>query len=55
MSILTKGDSMKMKHLEVTPNTHKKIKSQALIRDMSIKEYVDFLADQDKKQLMKGK
>jgi len=42
---------MKMKHLEVCQETHKKVKVQALLRDMTIKEYVDFLADQDKKKL----
>ena len=46
---------MKVKHLEVEPNTHMKIKVQASMRNMTIKQYVDFLADQDKKAIMKGK
>ncbi len=45
---------MKVKHLEVCENTHRKIKTQALIRDMTIKEYVDYLADQDKKLMNKA-
>jgi len=45
---------MKVKHLEVNENTHMKIKVQASMRSMTIKEYVDFLADQDKKVIMKG-
>ena len=38
---------MKMKHLEVHPDTHKKIKAQALERDMTIREYITWLAEQN--------
>ena len=41
---------MKLKHLEVYQDTHKKIKAQALERDMTIKEYVDWMADQHAKR-----
>ena len=35
------------KMLEVEDVTHKKVKSQALYRDMTIKEYVEFLVNRD--------
>ncbi len=35
------------KMLEVEEATHKKVKAQALHRDMTIKEYVDFLVNRD--------
>ncbi len=38
-----------MKMLQVNDKTHKQIKSQALENDMSIKEYIQHLADKDKK------
>jgi len=37
-----------MKMLQVEDNTHEQIKSQALENKMSIKEYVQYLADKDK-------
>ena len=38
-----------MKMLQVDDSTHKQIKAQALGRDMSIKEYIQYLADKDSK------
>lgn len=38
-----------MKMLQVEDETHKQIKAQALKADMSIKEYVQYLADKDKR------
>lgn len=37
-----------MKMLQVEEKTHKQIKAQALKADMSIKAYVQYLADKDK-------
>ena len=37
-----------MKMLQVEDDTHKQIKLQALKSTMSIKEYVQYLADKDK-------
>ncbi len=39
----------KSKTLQVDDKTHKQIKAQALENDMSIKEYIQHLADKDKK------
>lgn len=36
-----------MKMLQVDNKTHEQIKIQALLRGMSIKEYVQYLADKD--------
>jgi hypothetical protein len=44
-NILNKGASMKM--LQVENDTHKQIKEQAVKKGMSIKEYVQYLADKD--------
>ena len=38
----------KEKVLLVDENTHKQVKQQALANDMTIKEYVQYLADKDK-------
>ena len=46
---------MNEKHIIVDANIHKKAKTQALVRDMSMKEYIEYLLDQDKKQMQKGK
>jgi len=37
-----------MKMLQVEDETHKQIKKQALDKNMSIREYVQYLADKDK-------
>lgn len=46
---------MKLKHIEVEANTHLKVKAQSAMRGMTMKEYVDYLVDLDKKIIMKGK
>jgi len=46
---------MKQKMIEVSANTHLKIKAQSAMRGMTMREYVDYLADLDKKLIMKGK
>ncbi len=45
---------MSEKHLIVNANIHRKAKMQALMRDMTIKEYIEFLLDADK-QVMNEK
>jgi len=48
---------MANKMLEITASTHKAIKVQALMRDMTMKAYVDMLVADDKKAIdkkMKG-
>ena len=45
---------MKQKMIEVSEDTHLKIKTQAAMRKMSMREYIDWLADNDKKVIMKG-
>ncbi len=39
----------KLKMLQVEKKTHEQIKEQALKADMSIKDYIQHLADKDKK------
>ena len=46
---------IKVQMLEIWSNTHIKIKVQSAMRGMSMREYIDFLANQDKKEIMKGK
>lgn len=41
----------KLKMLQVAQKTHKQIKEQAVSRDMSIKNYIQYLADKDKKEI----
>jgi len=41
--------------IKVSRLTHMKVKEQAKQRGMTIMGYVNWLADQDKKKLMKGK
>ena len=38
-----------MKMLQVDDKTHKQIKAQALAKDMTIKEYIQYLADKETK------
>jgi len=45
---------MKNKMIEVSENTHFKVKAQAYARGMTMREYIEWLADQDKKKLIKG-
>ena len=46
---------MKEKHIVVYENTHRKAKVQALARHMSLRQYIDFLLDQDKQVINKVK
>jgi len=39
---------MKEKHIIVNDNIHRKAKVQALMRDMTMKEYIEYLIDKDK-------
>jgi len=39
----------KFKMLQVEDDTHKQIKKQALDKNMSIREYIKYLANKDKK------
>ncbi len=41
--------------IEVSELTRMKIKEQAKLRGMTMKGYVNYIADQDKKLIMKGK
>ena len=43
----------KLKMVEVYSNTHLKVKAQAAMRGMTIRDYVDYLANLDKKIIMK--
>ena len=40
---------MKEKHIVVNVDTHKRAKQQALSRDMTLKQYIEFLLNMDKK------
>jgi len=42
---------MKQKMVEVSAGTHFKIKAQAYARGMTMREYIEWLADKDKKEL----
>ena len=46
---------MKPVLIEVSELARMKLKEQAKLRGMTMKGYVNWLADQDKKQIMKGK
>ncbi len=46
---------MKAVLIEVSELTRMKLREQSKVRGMTIKGYVMWLADQDKKQIMKGK
>ena len=43
------------KMLEVEENTHLKAKAQAKQRGMTIKGYMEYLVNKDKKEIQKGK
>jgi len=45
---------MKQKMIEVSGSTHLKIKAQSAMRGMTMREYIEWLADNDKKIIMKG-
>ena len=46
---------MKVKMLEIWANTHMMLKAQSAMRDMTMREYIEFLVEQDKREIMKGK
>ncbi len=46
---------IKVQMLEIWANTHMKIKVQSAMRGMSMREYIDFLVNNDKNTIMKGK
>jgi len=45
---------MKIKHIEVVPNVHLMVKAQSAMRGMSMKAYIEWLVNEDKKTIMKG-
>ena len=45
---------IKVKMLEIWANTHMMLKAQSAMRDMSMREYIEFLVKQDKQVIMKG-
>jgi len=50
-----KRAKVKVKMLETHASTHLKIKAQSAMREMTMRDYIEWLADQDKKAIMKGK
>ena len=48
-------EKIKVQMLEIWSSTHMKIKVQSAMRGMSMREYIDFIANKDKEKLQKGK
>ena len=44
----------KIKMLEMWEDTHRSVKAQSAMRDMTMKDYLKWLVDNDTKMIMKG-